>query len=71
MNMIKCHSPSDESFRQEIAGALRDYTAAGNWWKTTIRNSSVLKDADRTARLQVEWASAQMHLDNAQKLLLP
>jgi len=65
------HSPSDESFRQEIAGALRDYTAAGNWWKTTIRNSSVLKDADRTARLQVEWASAQMHLDNAQKLLLP
>lgn len=65
------HSPSDESFRQEIAGALRDYTAAGNWWKTTIRNSSVLNDADRTSRLQVEWSSAQTHLDNAEKLLLP
>ena len=64
------HSPSDETFRQEIAGALRDYTAAGNWWKTTIRNSTVLNDADRTARLQVEWASAQTHLDNAEKVLL-
>jgi ribosomal protein L40E len=63
------HSPSDESFRQEIAGALRDYTAAGNWWKTTIRNSSVLNDADRTARLQVEWGSAQTHLGNAEKAL--
>ncbi len=64
------HSASDETLRQEIAGALRDYTAAGNWWKTTIRNSSVLNDADRTARLQVEWGSAQMHLDNAEKVLL-
>lgn len=65
------HDPNDESFRQEVAAALRDYTAAGNWWKTTIRNSSVLDDADRMARLQSEWSSAQTHLDNAEKLLLP
>jgi hypothetical protein len=65
------HDPNDERFRQEVAAALRDYTAAGNWWKTTIRNSKVLNDADRTARLQAEWSSAQTHLDNAQKLLLP
>lgn len=64
------HSPSDEAFRQEVAAALRDYTAAQNWWKTCVRNSSVLSDADRTARLQVEWGSAQTHLDNARKLLL-
>src|SRR2546423_465274 len=31
------HEPDDESFRQEVAGALRDYTAAQNWWKTVIR----------------------------------
>lgn len=65
------HDPDDERFRQEVAGAIRDYTAAGNWWKTTIRNSSVLDDNDRTTRLQAEWASAQTHLDNAEKLLLP
>ena len=64
------HDPSDERFRQEVAGAVRDYAAAGNWWKTTIKNSSVLSEADRTARLQVEWGSAQKHLDNAEKLLL-
>lgn len=65
------HNPSDEAFRQEVAAALRDYTAAGNWWKTSIRNSSVLNDADRDERLQAEWSSAQTHLDNAEKLLLP
>ena len=65
------HAPSDERFRKEVASALRDYTAAGNWWKTTIRNSKVLTDADRTTRLQVEWGSAQTHLDNAEKQLLP
>jgi cytoskeletal protein RodZ len=64
------HSPSDEAFRQEVAAALRDYTAAQNWWKTTIRNSSVLSDADRDERVQPSWRSAQTHLDNAQKLLL-
>jgi|GEM_PF-3610700 len=63
------HDPSDESFRQEVAAALRDYTAAQSWWKTIIRNSQVLTDADRTARLKVEWGSAQAHLDNAEKLL--
>jgi hypothetical protein len=65
------HDPSDESFRQEVAAALRDYTAAQSWWKTIIRNSQVLTDADRTARLKVEWGSAQTHLDNAEKLLRP
>ena len=65
------HDPGDERFRKEVAAALRDYTAAGNWWKTTIRNSKVLTDADRTTRLQVEWGSAQTHLDNAEKQLLP
>ncbi len=64
------HNPSDEAFRQEVAAALRDYTAAGDWWKTTIRNSSVLNDADRDERVQPSWRSAQTHLDNAQKLLL-
>ena len=64
------HDPSDERFRQEVAAALRDYVAAGNWWKTTIRYSKVLNDADRVDRLQVEWGAAQTHLDNAEKLLL-
>jgi hypothetical protein len=63
------HDENDERFRQEVAGAIRDYTAAGNWWKTTIRNSSVLTDDDRTTRLQANWASAQTHVDNAEKLL--
>jgi hypothetical protein len=63
------HEPDDDRFRDEVAGALRDYAAAENWWKTTIRNSSVLNDSDRTTRLQAEWASAQTHLDNAEKLL--
>jgi len=64
------HNPSDEAFRQEVAAALRDYTAAGDWWKTTIRNSSVLKDADRDERVQPSWRSAQTHLENAEKDLL-
>lgn len=63
------HKPSDEKLRQEVAGALRDYTAARNWWKTTIQFSSVLHEKDRVDRLQVEWASAQTHLNNAEKLL--
>ena len=64
------HNPSDETFRQEVAAALRDYTAAGDWWKTTIRNSSVLNDADRDERVQPSWKSAQTHLENAEKDLL-
>src|SRR6266852_6856877 len=64
------HNPSDEAFRQEVAAALRDYTAAGDWWKTTTRNSSVLNDADRDERVQPSWRSAQTHLENAEKLLL-
>ena len=64
------HNPSDEAFRQELAAALRDYTAAGDWWKTTIRNSSVLNDADRDERVQPSWKSAQTHLENAEKVLL-
>ena len=64
------HNPSDETFRQEVAAALRDYTAAGDWWKTTIRNSSVLNDADRDERVLPSWKSAQIHLENAEKVLL-
>ena len=64
------HDSSDESFRQEVAAALRDYTAAGNWWKTTTRNSSVLTEADRNERTQRNWASARAHLTNAEKLLV-
>jgi hypothetical protein len=63
------HKPSDQNLRQEVAAALRDYSAARNWWKTTIKNSNVLDDSDRVERLQVEWSSAQTHLDNAEKLL--
>ncbi|MFN2533535.1 MAG: hypothetical protein ABR555_19815 [Pyrinomonadaceae bacterium] len=64
------HDASDESFRREVAAALRDYTAAGNWWKTTMRNSSVLTEADRNERTQRNWASARTHLTNAEKLLV-
>jgi len=65
------HEPGDETFRQEIAAAVRDYTAAGNWWKTTITNSSVFSDADRNERTQVNWASARTHLTTAEKMLVP
>src|SRR5882672_8693439 len=63
------HNPNDEAFREEVAGALRDYTAAGNWWKTCVRNSNVLTDADRDERVQPSWKSAQTHLEGAEKLL--
>jgi hypothetical protein len=65
------HSPSDEKLRQEVTGAVRDYKAALDWWKTTLSYSNVLSDADRVERLQVEWASAQTHLRNAEKQLNP
>jgi len=64
------HNPSDEMFRQEVAAALRDYTAAGNWWKTTIRDSSVFTEADRNERTQKDWASARTHLTNAERMLV-
>ncbi|MGI9066007.1 MAG: hypothetical protein ACR2HX_06340 [Pyrinomonadaceae bacterium] len=64
------HDPSDEIFRQEVAAALREYTAAGNWWKTTITNSSVFTEADRNERTQRNWASARTHLTNAEKTLV-
>lgn len=64
------HNPSDESFRQEVDAALRDYTAAGNFWKTTIRNSAVFTDADRTEKLNTDWTSAKTHLDNAERMLV-
>ena len=63
------HNPNDESFRVEVNAAIRDYTAAGNWWKTTIRNSSVFTDADRTERLAASWTSAKAHLDTAEQML--
>jgi hypothetical protein len=64
------HNPGDEIFRQEVAAALRDYTAAGNWWKTSITNSSVFTEADRNERTQRNWASARTHLTNADKALV-
>jgi len=63
------HNPSDEAFRKEVEGALRDYTAAQNWWKTVMRNSAVLTDADRTERLIPNWESAKAHIENAEKAL--
>ena len=64
------HDSSDESFRQEVAAALRDYTAAQNWWKTTTRNSSVLTEADRNERTQRNFESARTHITNAEKTLV-
>lgn len=64
------HDPSDEIFRREVAAALREYTAAGNWWKTSITNSSVFTEADRNERTQRNWASARTHLTNAEKTLV-
>lgn len=63
------HQPNDDTFRQEVSAALRDYTAAGNWWKTTITNSAVFNEADRTDRTQRNFESAQTHLTNAEKML--
>lgn len=63
-------NPSDEIFRQEVAAALHEYTAAGNWWKTTIANSSVFTEADRNERTQRNWSSARTHLTNAEKALV-
>ena len=64
------HEEADETFRQEIAAAVRDHTAAANWWKTTVRNSSVLSDADRKERTQLNWESARTHLTKAEKMLV-
>jgi hypothetical protein len=63
------HGPGDETFRQEVDAAVREYTAAGKWWKTVEMNSSVLTDADRTERLIANWTSAKTHLDNAEQVL--
>ena len=63
------HLPSDETFRQEVNSALRDYTAAENWWKTTITNNTVFTEADRKVRTQKNFESAQAHLANAEKSL--
>jgi len=63
------HLPSDETFRQEVASALRDYTAAENWWKTTITNNGVFSEVDRKERTQKNFESARTHLENAEKLM--
>lgn len=63
------HKPGDETFRREVEAMVRDYEAAQNWWKTTMRNSSVLSDADRTERLTASWTSAKTHLENAEQAL--
>ncbi len=64
------HEPGDETFRQEVASALRDYTAAGNWWKTTITNNTVFTEADRKERTQRMFESARTHLENAEHALV-
>jgi hypothetical protein len=64
------HDASDETFRQEVDAALRDYTAAGNWWKTTITNSTVFTEADRNERTQRNFESARTHIANAEKTLV-
>ena len=63
------HLPSDETFRQEVDSALRDYTAAENRWKTTIRDNTVFTETDRKERTQVNFESARAHLENAEKSL--
>ena len=63
-------NPSDLTFRQEVDAALRDYTAAGNWWKTTIANSTVFTEVDRNERTQRNFESARTHLANAEKTLV-
>ncbi len=63
------HEPSDETFRKEIEGALRDYDAAANWWKTTITYKEAIDEAGRRERTQQIWASARVHLDTAEKML--
>jgi hypothetical protein len=64
------HSPGDETFRQEAAAAVRDYVAARNWWKTTIRFSSALNDADRDEKLKADWTRAETHIENAEKAMV-
>ncbi|MFN2491335.1 MAG: hypothetical protein ABR501_00445 [Pyrinomonadaceae bacterium] len=65
------HNPGDEVFRQEVDAALREYTAARNWWKTTMTNSSVFTEAERDERTQRSWTAARTHLTNAEKALTP
>jgi cytoskeletal protein RodZ len=69
MPTLVLHKPNGETFRQEVAAALRDYTAAKNWWRTTMANSSVLTEADRNERTQRNWASARAHLTTAEEML--
>ena len=62
-------SESDKTFRQEADAAVREFAAARNWWKTTNEHSTVFNDADRNERLQMNWASAKTHIENAEKAL--
>jgi hypothetical protein len=64
------HSPENETFRQEAAAAVRDYVAARNWWKTTIKYSSALNDADRDEKLKADWTRAKTHIENAEKAMV-
>ncbi len=64
------HQPNDEMFRQEVEGALREYTAAENWWKTTIANSTVFTGADRRERTNKNFEAARTHLANAKSALV-
>ena len=62
--------PANHAFRLEAEAAVRDYIAAGKWWKTTIRNNTVFSDADRIERTQAIWNSAKSHVENAEKVLV-
>ena len=63
------HEESDETFRKEINGALREYEAAANWWKTTIRYNEAINDEGRKERTQGNWTKAREHLSTAEKML--
>jgi hypothetical protein len=64
------HSPGDETFRKEVAAAVREYAAARDWWKTTIDNSSVFNEAARNEKVQADWTRAKIHFENAEKVMV-
>ena len=62
--------PADHTFGVEVEAAILDYTAAGKWWLTTIRNNKVFSEADRNEKTQAKWDSAKIHVENAEKALI-
>jgi hypothetical protein len=62
-------SENDKTFRQEAAAAVREFSSARNWWKTTNEHSAVFNDNDRNEKLQFNWSLAKTHIENAEKAL--